>query len=293
MTKLHRGFDISHYQPNVDYKLMARRGQFCIVKGCNGTATNSKFHQHWYGLQDAGMLLRGAYCYFLPSVDPVEQAEKLYSLAEDGEIEFGHLDLEWNSVDGTHNHPSKFPDYGERVLACLYRMAELWNNMPAIYSNYSHIQSYLNSPVFAEFRLWIASWGTVAPNTPKPFFPMDWYMWQTGITQFGEYYGLIGSDSLDVDLMNPDWLVKIIPPAPPEPPEPGTGKWVVLENGLRVRSDHSTSGTSTYGYINRGDQVDELDVWSSGNDIWVQHNKIGKVGWSAANYGGKEYMRRV
>lgn len=286
--KMLRGFDISHYQKNIDYDLMGRRANFVIVKAANGLYKNAKFDEHWNGLE--GKTLRGAYLYFLPIVDPVAQAVRFWEIAGKGELR-PSLDIEWNSVDGSENHPSRFTDYGELVLACLYKIAELWNDMPAIYSNPSHLSSYLPHPVFTEFPLWIASWGGNAPTIPEPYWK-DWYMWQTGITDHGKYYGLITGDKLDVDLMQPGWLDPIIPPEPPQPPQPGTGIWLVLADGLRVRSGPSTSGTSTYGYLKAGKKVQEIGIKYDGANVWVQHVWNDRDAWSAAEYSGEVYMRQ-
>jgi GH25 family lysozyme M1 (1,4-beta-N-acetylmuramidase) len=69
------GIDVSWYQKKIDWKQMANSKVFAFIKATEGTSLEDKlFASNWSGARNAG-LLRGAYHFFHPSVDPIEQAD--------------------------------------------------------------------------------------------------------------------------------------------------------------------------------------------------------------------------
>ena len=69
------GIDVSWYQKKIDWKQVATSKVFAFIKATEGTNLEDKsFASNWSGAQNAG-LLRGAYHFFHPSVDPIDQAE--------------------------------------------------------------------------------------------------------------------------------------------------------------------------------------------------------------------------
>ncbi|KAI9925288.1 hypothetical protein ASPWEDRAFT_164167 [Aspergillus wentii DTO 134E9] len=103
-----QGFDISHYQKDVDYAGAYKAGaRFVLIKSTEGTTyTDPSFSTHYEGAGKAG-LLRGGYHFAVPnSKSGKEQAE--YFLAHgggwtnDGKTMPGMLDLEYNPYKGNN-----------------------------------------------------------------------------------------------------------------------------------------------------------------------------------------------
>ncbi len=75
------GFDVSKWQPHVDFAKAKAAGMgFVFMRASNGTnpANEQLFVPHWQGARDAG-LIRGAYHYFVPSLDAKAQAQLFLS----------------------------------------------------------------------------------------------------------------------------------------------------------------------------------------------------------------------
>jgi lysozyme len=69
------GIDVSWYQQKIDWKQVATGKVFAFIKATEGTSLEDKsFASNWAGAQAAG-LSRGAYHFYHPSVDPIEQAD--------------------------------------------------------------------------------------------------------------------------------------------------------------------------------------------------------------------------
>ncbi|KAK7931913.1 hypothetical protein PG985_002625 [Apiospora marii] len=98
-----QGFDISHYQPNVNFKeAYAAGARFVIIKATEGTNyIDPKFSEHWTGATNAG-LIRGAYHFARPNSGS-GAAQATFFLAhgggwtKDGRTLPGMLDLESGS----------------------------------------------------------------------------------------------------------------------------------------------------------------------------------------------------
>ncbi|KAK6855434.1 N-O-diacetyl muramidase [Apiospora arundinis] len=98
-----QGFDISHYQPNVDFKGAYSSGaRFVIIKATEGTTyIDPKFSEHYTGATNAG-LIRGGYHFARPNSGS-GAAQATYFLAHgggwsaDGKTLPGMLDLEAGS----------------------------------------------------------------------------------------------------------------------------------------------------------------------------------------------------
>ncbi|KAK8069300.1 hypothetical protein PG994_005916 [Apiospora phragmitis] len=94
-----QGFDISHYQPNVNFQSAYSSGaRFVIIKATEGTNyLDPKFSEHWTGATNAS-LIRGAYHFARPSSGS-GAAQATFFLArggwtKDGRTLPGMLDLE-------------------------------------------------------------------------------------------------------------------------------------------------------------------------------------------------------
>ncbi|KAL8991912.1 MAG: hypothetical protein Q9169_007541 [Polycauliona sp. 2 TL-2023] len=102
------GFDISHYQPTVNYQGAYNSGaRFVIIKATEGTTyTDPKFSQHYNGATAAG-LIRGGYHFARPS-SSTGAAQATYFLAHgggwsaDGRTLPGMLDMEYGATSTCH-----------------------------------------------------------------------------------------------------------------------------------------------------------------------------------------------
>ncbi|KAK7943214.1 N-O-diacetylmuramidase [Apiospora aurea] len=98
-----QGFDISHYQPNVNFQSAYSAGaRFVVIKATEGTTyTDPKFSEHWTGATSAS-LIRGAYHFARPNSGS-GSAQAAFFLAhgggwtKDGRTLPGMLDLEAGS----------------------------------------------------------------------------------------------------------------------------------------------------------------------------------------------------
>ncbi|MBM2851048.1 MAG: glycoside hydrolase, family 25, partial [Anaerolineales bacterium] len=74
MTTYVRGIDVSRYQPQVDWaKVKAAGVAFAVPKASQSNWADPMFATHWAGAKSAG-LLRSAYHFFVPDMDPLKQA---------------------------------------------------------------------------------------------------------------------------------------------------------------------------------------------------------------------------
>jgi lysozyme len=210
-----KGCDISRYQGKIDFGRMADALDFVVMRACVGLNEDVNFDVNWQGAKDAG-LARGAYIYFLASIDPIKQADKVFSLAGDGELPIC-LDLEYRDSDGAANKPDS--KYLDKVVAFMDSLYLRCATPPAIYSRYTFILQYLLMPsqtTFPEryanwwslgnYRFWVAQYSNdkrirlPAPIVPLPWF--DWWMWQFSAdgNRAGKAFG-VSSTSLDLDIM--------------------------------------------------------------------------------------------
>jgi lysozyme len=85
-----QGIDVSKWQSNIDWHKVREEGKeaFAYCKASEGLWTDAKFSQNWHGIK-AASLLRGAYCFFRPSLSLTAQADHLFKLigvAEQGDL---------------------------------------------------------------------------------------------------------------------------------------------------------------------------------------------------------------
>ena len=166
-----KGFDVSHYQPNVDFAgLKAQGNEFCFIKACEGYTTDPKFKSHWANAKAAG-LLRGAYCFFHPDVHPDVQAAHLVSLV--GKLGAGDLPcvMDWETTEGVSAASDRAAG-----LSFLRLIETGTGKTPIIYGSPYFLQALNLDVQFATYPLWIAEYGISCPKIPAPFG--TWTFWQ-------------------------------------------------------------------------------------------------------------------
>lgn len=166
---LAEGVDVSHYQGMIDWSRVASAGKsFAFIKATEGTGyVDSSFRKNWEGTQAAG-ILRGAYHFFRPAADSVQQADHFLRVIGPSELA-PVLDVEvtdnrsWNEIY-------------EGVLAWVDRVGSATNRRPIIYTAPGFWKKGPTNRVETSTDLWVAHWGVNAPHIPVGW--ANWLFWQ-------------------------------------------------------------------------------------------------------------------
>lgn len=191
-TKL-KCFDVSHWEPNVDWKQAAAFGErVCISKATDGLTYVDDTFKADRAASSANGLVYMPYHFFRFNYDPAAQAEFMFKTM--GPVRQGELapclDLEWdnNSLDfqyrdsdhGAKGTQGQINDIGaERALVFLRRIEELTGMTPFVYTAPGFFPGLAKGSTvmqFAKYPLWIANPGTTKPSIPSPW--KDWTFWQ-------------------------------------------------------------------------------------------------------------------
>lgn len=216
-------FDISHYEPSVDWKMVGAHPEWAgvAIKATDGVAgKDAKTQSHLAGARSV-QLPALLYHFFRYGQDPLKQAQNLASVAGPGHKGDGPLivDVEWDNSQGQggpYANGKQIDDAAaKKVLAC---MAELKRLLPGrklgIYcaaSFFDHIVDDSLRTAFKEFLLWVAFYehkntagGEIetgmpagAPKCPAPWD--NWFMWQ-----FTDHALVPGIGKIDMSLFNGD-----------------------------------------------------------------------------------------
>lgn len=180
-----RGIDVSWHRGIVDWPAVRASGiTFAFVKATEGTTfLDSMFYRNWSQLRKA-RILRGAYHFFRPAIDPVAQAHHYINRLEGVTYEFDLppvLDVE-NSPVFVRDEFFRFSlaERQMRVMRWLDTVEQAMGRTPIIYTNPdTWLTSLGNSVQFSRFPLWIANYGVSAPNVPaNNWGGRGWTLWQ-------------------------------------------------------------------------------------------------------------------
>ncbi|GEM_PF-856764 len=181
------GIDISAFQQNINWQQVRAAGiSFAMARASYGISDDSTFAANWQGMKTE-KILRGAYHYFLFSVDPLQQAQ---FFAKTIKLEAGDLppilDVEvfWNNdyhyeLDFLRN--LSLAERARRVKVCLDSIENLTSHKPMIYTAPWFWDEYMSGgqgqpPIWSsQYELWTATWG-VAPQLPRGW--TQWRLWQ-------------------------------------------------------------------------------------------------------------------
>ena len=237
-----RGIDVSVYQGVIDWNAAAAGGvRFATMRLANGTTVDTRFVTNWHAAQAAGVM-RGAYQFFNPHIDPVAQANVVIAqLAAEG---FGpgdlppEIDVEWPQ-SATNPLPSPAA-YANGIRAWMNAIRSHFGVEPIIYTGGFYWDSYVRSAEWSANPMWHAEYPNyVGPNDPRnTIYSFDvnplpragcprgisdsfatWSFWQFAGDN-GRAPGVTGG--VDVNVFNGtlDELNRIarVPVAMPEPP---------------------------------------------------------------------------
>jgi lysozyme len=167
-----RGIDVSTYQDNVDWKAVAEGGySFAFCRISDGIRhLDGWAGANWQGIRRAGMV-RGAYQYFRPSVDPVAQADLVIEAL--GELEPGDLPPAIDVETGGDLGPLVI---GNAILAWRKRIESHFGVEPIVYTGPWFWNTFVGSRKFGDCALWVADYNLNAPRLPVGW--TDWNFWQ-------------------------------------------------------------------------------------------------------------------
>ena len=180
------GIDVSHYKKLIDWIEVKKSGvQFAIIKATESdNFVDPRFDYNWSRTRRQG-LIRGAYHFFRPLVDPVRQANNFIKIA--GRI------LHQTDLPPVLDIES-YPDFVAREWKQIslderLRRLQIWlkavesatGRTPIIYTNYYAWRDYLgNTEKFARHPLWIAAYKVDSPKIPaNNWGGKGWTFWQT------------------------------------------------------------------------------------------------------------------
>ncbi|CEN42610.1 Glycosyl hydrolase family 25 [Capnocytophaga canis] len=176
------GIDLSHYQERNDIvwdSLYLERGniplKFAIFRATMGNNTRDKnFHYFWEQARKQ-KLVRGAYHFYRPDEDPVQQATSYLQTItlEKGDF-LPILDIE------KLPKKKKVKQYLQDIQVWLDIVEKKYGRKPIIYTYISFYNDYLHDK-FKNYPLWIANYN----NVLTPTHIHNWKMWQfteNGIT---------------------------------------------------------------------------------------------------------------
>lgn len=197
------GLDVSYWQAEVDWQAVRATGaRFVFIKATEGVGyTDSTFAEKWAGAKASG-LLRGAYFFFHPNQDPLQQAERFIRTVrqreDDGELPCS-IDLE--VTDGVSNRKII-----AGVKAWLDEVELHLGRKPMIYSGVSFLETNLTDqgqpPSWAkDYALWLGWFPRKFVPGMSPLMPRGWNAWT-----FWQYSGkgrIKGIEAaVDLDVFN-------------------------------------------------------------------------------------------
>lgn len=187
-----QGIDISHYQGEVDWRLLRTAlikkcpVRFVIIKATEGASIiDENFEDNFYNARDYGFM-RGAYHFWSTKTTARQQA---YYFLEKVKLEEGDLppvlDVERKRKDQSKE------DFQKEVLTWLHIVEDRYHVKPIIYTYYKFKEQYLDDERFNSYPYWIAHY-----YVKKMEYQGAWKFWQH--TDAGQIPGIKGSVDLNI-----------------------------------------------------------------------------------------------
>ena len=182
-----RGLDLFHGNILSDITKLKDAGILYVFLKSFEVYEDPTFQVRWAETKAAG-LIRGAYAYFHPNRDPVEQANAFLATAnfEPGDLP-PVLDIE--TLDGVSPIMVR-----ENCFLRLQHVQAMTKRRPIIYSSPYFLTALGLDKRFLDFGLWIADYRGGRPRLPWPW--TDWTFWQTSSS--GAIPGVNGLADTDV-----------------------------------------------------------------------------------------------
>lgn len=180
------GIDVSHYKKLIDWKQVGQSGvQYAIIKATEAdNFVDPRFDYNWSRTRKQG-IIRGAYHFFRPLVDPVRQANHFIKIAGrtmhctdlppvlDIESYPDFVAREWKQIS--------LDERLRRIQIWLQTVEAATGRVPMIYTEYYSWRDYIgNTEKFTRHPLWIANYRVESPKVPaNNWGGQGWTFWQT------------------------------------------------------------------------------------------------------------------
>ncbi len=178
------GIDVSYYQDDIDWDLAAAdEVKFAITRVNHGGFMDPKFDDNWTRIREVG-LLRGAYQYFNPGGDPVEQAQTFIDkvgMLGPGDLP-GVIDVESTDDESPETIATNVGIWLDLVEAGTGRK-------PIVYTAGYYWNDNVESHAFKDYPLWTAHYTSKCPYVPDGW--EKWTIWQ--YTSSGSVDGISGN----------------------------------------------------------------------------------------------------
>ncbi len=283
--------DVSKWQGQVDWSLVAPRPVLVICKASEGTDTiDPTFIANWNNLK-ALNIRRGAYHFLHAEMDAAQQfANYQNAVAQAG----GFIQTDMPPALGVEGLEVAAPEVRKGAAAAiknwLDRAQALSGKAPAIYTSkyqWSFVTDENGKPPAwaSNYPLWVAWYPDKPDNFSAPaasVIPTGWSQW--GVWQYAENGQVTGFNvQVDVNILS-DWFAQQLGQTNP----PGTTVYqgtVVVPNGVNVRVKPTVSakkiGALAVGTVVKGKSVQVV----SPKEAWLELTDP-MVGWCAIVYGG-------
>lgn len=151
------GIDVSHHNGKIDWteveKIELRNAEplsFVFIKATEGKDhLDDRFLYNWRSAKET-MLLRGAYHYYIPSSDPLKQAQWFIKNVglDDGDLP-PVIDIEVRGLGKVESYKSNL------IVMCKALEAE-YGVKPIIYTSHNFFENYFSTKEFKDYKFWIA-----------------------------------------------------------------------------------------------------------------------------------------
>ena len=191
------GIDVSRWQFQVDWNQVRNdQIQFAFIKATQGVHSVDSFFLRNWEMTDSLKIPRGAYHYYQPEQDPIQQVQNFIKRIDILSMDLPPvIDLEEPILD-----KKKF-----RVDLQLWldSVGSHFHRKPLLYCSRKYYQSHLEKH-FSGYPLWIAQYKRYPypkvvntwEQSPKTITKRGWLIWQ--FSQTGRVKGIDGNVDLDV-----------------------------------------------------------------------------------------------
>ena len=180
-----RGIDISHYQERVNWEKLRNASMgdapvsFVFIKATEGEKLFDDNFNRNFANAKRNDLIRGAYHFFVPGINPRKQADFFISIAQ---LEPGDLP----PVLDIEKKGNLTPEQLRRDVKIWLDIVEKeYGVKPILYTGYKFKVDYLNTPEFDAYPYWIAHY-----YVEKLAYKGRWTFWQH--TDCGKVAGIKG-----------------------------------------------------------------------------------------------------
>ena len=188
------GFDVSEYQSEIDWEKTYHIDEsfelsFVFIRATAGkNKTDKRFKENWKASKERE-LIRGAYHYYRPNENSIEQAENFIKTVK---LQKGDLPpvLDIEKLPKSQSIDS----LKVGLRRWLKKVEKHYKVKPIIYSGESYYTDFLKEE-FSEYPLWIANY-----NFWRNHLEDDWLFWQ--FTEKAQIQGIEGM--VDVNIFNGD-----------------------------------------------------------------------------------------